>query len=397
MKQAMFAAVLVAGALLFTTPAAADDGEAESDLYRVRSELGTDHARQFAEKLQAYAEHFNSYLRFEMDQLPALLRVRIFATEDEFRSYVERHVDESRNEFVYLHYENVAQRELVGFDMKDRDQYHASLAHQAFVQYLRAFVPHPPLWLREGFAVYFETLRYDIEQGSVYHPENLAWLEEVQRMVRGEAAPEPMPAEELLMAQPEEAREQIDAFYPQAWAAVSFLLNSEERRYNRMIWDAISALQPEADLSENSRQVYDRAIRWIDEQQLFTSFVNYIESRRSFRTLVETGAKDYEAGDLDQARQAFKEATEIRPREHIPHYYLGLIAYAQEEYEEADGHYLTALEQGAPEALTLYARGVNAYAADQPTEAREFLQLAAEQEPERFGDPAEEILRRLEG
>ncbi len=370
--------------------------EYETEHYRVLSELGEEHAEATAEKLEALLELYNGYLHFDLDELPVRLRARFFASKDRYDTYLNRVIDTTRDDFVYLHYTDLAKSELVGYDM-DAESFDVSLKHQGFIQVLRAFVPNPPLWLREGFAVYFEEVEFDDELERAIYRENLAWLETLQSIVDGSAGVEPIPLSEMLRLNVDEAREQIEVFYPQAWGMVSFLLNSANRDYNRIIWDSISALEPDASLQENSQAVYAEAFRWEEEQLIVDAFVSYVGDRKSFRTLVQDGIEQYSAGDLAAGEESFVTALKLREDNFIPYYYMGLINYDRRNYGLADFYYKEALDRGASEALTYYALGVNAYADNRFDDAVGYLEQTVSLDPDAYEDKATQLIERIEG
>lgn len=386
----------VAG-LLTMQAAAQSDGSfysVESNHYQVRSEVSVNQAARTASKLEAMMELYNDYFHFDISSLESKLQVRIFADKGGFDQYLRRVLGETRDDFVYLHYGAPARNELVGF-YREGEQYDLSLTHQSFIQYFRAFIDNPPLWMREGFAVFFEQSEYDGDFEEVVYRENLAWLETLQQVVRNSPG-DLIPIDQILTMTIEEARNRIDIFYPQAWGMVSFLVNSEHRDVNRVLWDSINALEPDASLSENVEQIRNEVLRYVDPNLLTQRFVNYVQDRRSFRGLVERGMQLYEEGSLAEAEEVFVRATNLREDNYVPYYYLGLINYDRENYQLANFYYQQALDRGAGEALTYYALGVNAYAAQNFEDARNFLQRTVELNSETYGPRAENLLSRLE-
>jgi hypothetical protein len=370
--------------------------EYETEHYRVLSEIGDDHAQATAEKLEALLELYNEYLHFEVDELPVRLRARFFSSKDRYDNYLERIIDTTRDDFVYLHYTDLAKSELVGYQTDDQS-FNISLKHQGLIQFLRAFVPNPPLWLREGFAVYFEEVQFDDQLDRAVYRENLAWLETLQSVVDGSTGMQPIPLSEMLRMNVEQARERIEVFYPQAWGMISFLLNSNNRDYNRIIWDSISALQPDASLRENSQAVWEAAFQWEEEQLLIDAFVSYVQDRKSFRTLVQDGIEQYADGDLAAAEASFVTALKLREDNFIPYYYMGLINYDRNNYSLADFYYKESLDRGASEALTFYALGVNAYADNRFDDAVGYLEETIALDPEAYEDKASQLLERIQG
>ncbi|TFH03999.1 MAG: hypothetical protein E4H09_04300 [Spirochaetales bacterium] len=370
--------------------------EYETEHFRVLSEIGDEHAMQTALKLEALVGLFNEYFRFDLGELPVRLRARFFSSKDRYDTYLRRIIDTTRDDFVYLHYTDLAKSELVGYAMDD-EAFDVSLKHQGFIRFVRAYVPNPPLWIREGFAVYFEAVEFDEELGVANYRENLAWLETLQSLVDGSSGLAAIPLSEMLTMNVDEARSNIDVFYPQAWGIVSFLLNSDSRSVNRLAWDSISALQSDASLNENSQNVFNAAFKWEDDLSLVEQFVSYVGGRKSFRTLVQDGIDLYADGSLDAGEQAFVAALKLREDNFIPYYYMGLINYDRKNYSLADFYYKEALAKGSEEALTYYALGVNAYADNRFDDAISYLETTRDLDPTAYENKAQQLLDRIQG
>ncbi|KGE70754.1 tetratricopeptide repeat protein [Spirochaeta lutea] len=368
----------------------------ESTHYRVRSNVSADHAQSTADQLEALAVLFNDFFHFDLDELDNPLRVQVFREQPQFDRYLERLIGETRDEFVYLHYSDPSRSELVGF-LGTNQELGKSMTHQAFIQFIRAFVPNPPLWLREGFAVYFEEAQYEPGFGAAVAKENLSWLETLKTILFGERIGEALTPEQILAIDTEAAREQIQVFYPEAWGVVNYLVNTDIKAHNRILWDSIAALSPEASLAENSARVLQAAFRWVPEEDLLESFLSYFDGKKTYRELIEGGVAAYEGKALDDAEYYFQQAINRRDTSYIPYYYLGLINYDRGNHSLAGLNYQQALEKGATPALTYYALGVNAFAATEYEEAREYLETTVRLDPDSFTDKAGEILARIEG
>ena len=383
-------------ALFLVLPAIAQDSAEiyESDHYRIRSFLGQEHAQEIATRLEALAVLYNDYFHFDMDSLDHKLRVQIFGSQEEFDRYLQRLIGETREEFVYLHYSDVTRSELVGF-ASDENPYDSSIAHQGFIQFLRAFVSNPPLWLREGFAVYFENAEFDPNFNAAVNKENLSWLETLKDILFGTRTAEALTPEQVLALDVDTARQNIEVFYPEAWGVVNYLINSPVRNHNRILWDSIAALKPNASLAENSALVLEAAFRWVPEQDLLDSFVTYFQEKKTYAELITAGVETYESGQLNEAELYFVQAIDRQDTSYVPHYYLGLINYDRGNYELAQFNYQTALDMGAEPAVTYYALGVNAFADSRFDEAQGFLEQTAELDPEGFGEKVSLILDRL--
>lgn len=365
---------------------------ASSQHYAVWSDAGKDDAIALAATLDGLFGVYNEYFRFDEGSLKAPLTVRKFSVKDSFDAYLNKVIGETKDDFVYLHYPTVERSELVIFDKDGIDDFDASLAHQAFVQFLKAFVPEPPLWIREGFAVFFERTRMDPNMGTVSYAENQSWLETVKLL---KSQSRLYTVSDLMLLSSEEARTGLDVFYPQSWALVSFFINSPDRRYNRFVWDAIGRLAPDASLEQNQNEVRDFFIKWHGQEAAESDFLSYLDGQKTFAELVTSGVRSYGDKDLETAFKSFSQALIKNAASYIPHYYLGLIAYARGDYALAEEYYNKALELGSDAPITNYALGINAYASRRFDEARNFLQKASDGDPAKYQTKAGEILTRI--
>jgi tetratricopeptide (TPR) repeat protein len=181
-----------------------------------------------------------------------------------------------------------------------------------------------------------------------------------------------------------------------AWGLVQFLAETPVKRYNRLLWDSISALQPALSLSENSERIKQRVFAWADAGKLQADFQTYIFGLRTFNDLSKEGTELFGAGKLDEAEQSFNEARELRPDSYLPFYYLGLIYYQRKNYAKAAEYYGRALELGIEAALINYALGVNAFAEKKYDLASGYLRKAKELDPKAYGEKADALLKRIE-
>jgi tetratricopeptide (TPR) repeat protein len=360
--------------------------------YVVESEVSAAHAAETAARMEAMLSFFNSYLRFDLNELPAKLRVTVFSSKKNFNSYLQSLTSQVRDDYVYLHYRTPERCRLLAF-MGSSGLDESSFMRQGFVQVLKAFIASPPLWLREGFAVYLENSRYDPVSARVVFRENLTWLETLKALIR---SPEKLIAlDRMLSIDIDEARESIDVFYPEAWAMVTFLAGAGERRYERALWDSIRLLSPAAPLEENVRRIMSQAFGWIDQNAVVESFVSYFNSRKSFRELVESGAGLFASKKFDDAEKMMLEAVSLEPERYLPYYYLGLISYERRDYPMAEYYYRTSAQMGCHEGLINYALGVNAFAAGNADTARQYLVKAKDERSGEYRVRALELLTEL--
>lgn len=393
----VFSLLIMIGALPAPTHGSSRPHQVRSEHYLVISQTSQDEAEQVADTLEALLGLYNRKFRFPLETLEKPFRVELFGSSRDLDRFLPESLERGDHRFVYLHYSDPAENLLAGLATTDTPETRhlpPALVHQSFVQFFRAFVPHPPLWIREGFALHFEAVQYDQEYRTISFRENLAWLDVLHNLLAGRTEGAPMTLEEILAASPDEVLQRSEVFYPQAWGMISFLLNAGDPEINRILWDSISALSEEASLEENIRRVYRSAFRWTEQDRLKEAFLDYIGSRKTFRGWVEAGVAAFHRQDLEEAEESFTQAAFIEETHYVPPYFLGLIHYQRGDYGRAAQFYQRALDRGADRATTLYALAVTAFAADRPEEAEEYLKETLLLEPE-YQDRAEELLLRL--
>ena len=270
----------------------------ESNYYRVRSYIGMENAQEIGEILDTYMEFFANFFRFSPHTLEQPLRVRIFDNDKDFNEYLAEIIDEQRDDAVYLHSSSAQRSEIVG-SMIHSDNLDQNFTQQVFVQFFRAFIQNPPLWLREGFAAYFEKLQF--QNGELIFHENLAWLETIRTLFPGNLRTNSLNIPDFLSSTVEYARENIDTFYPQSWGIAHYLLNTNNKDYSRIIWEALSSLNAEADLQTNSMLAYNKTFQWINTEEFLSDMYAYLGSLRTYAELIEAGIEHYESGQLDEA------------------------------------------------------------------------------------------------
>ena len=381
--------LMLTGSLLAQAP---DFSQAASDYYRVYYTGSASRAQVLANQLDAYGELFEEYLHFERTGIREKLKVRIFSDQDNYTGYLKEIIGEPKDSFVYLQYSDPGMNELVGYETGS--DFESSLVHHSFIQYLKSFVPYPPLWLQKGMAIYLENSRYIPEQDRALYRENLAWLKSLKTYIALEN--EVIPVSILLTMDVAAANNRIESFYAQSWGLVHFLLNSGDKEYNRIIWDTLSSLTKDANRQENETIVIEKGFGWVDKNRFLEDFQEYIRSIRTFPELVQEGIIAYNRGDNDGADDLFNRALELKQDHYIPYYYLGLIGYARRDYEASDSYYQLAMERGGSAGLINYARGITAYSARNDEKAKELLNYVITEDPEGYGVKASELLLKLE-
>ncbi len=359
-----------------------------SDHYRIISNESQARAEALGWKMEAALKLYNDHLHLDLAGLSSPLNVRIFRDKQTFNSYLEEIVAETQADFVMVSFSDPRKNELVCFDTPGK-KFNTSLLHQGFMQYLKALAPDTPMWLRTGLAAYLENAAYNPDERRFVWKANLAWLETLQKIIAGEKSSHRLGITELTSLSQEAASFRLESFYAQAWGLVHFLIQSPEKKYNRIIWDAVAAI------NSNTSMVNRKSFSWVPAAGLKEDFEVFILSLKTFNTLIQEGKDYYSAGEYSQAATSFLGAMELNRDNNKPYYYLGLIHYAQKEYDQAEKHYKAALNLDIDPALINYALGVNSFSAKKYSEAEEYLIKAREYDPAVYTEKVESLLKRL--
>ncbi len=383
---AVLAAVLAAAAAYTQAPPSSSFGH-----YQVASDRGEARALEIARTMEAAYTLFSDTFHPEAAAGAGSLRVRVFGAKADYDAYLQGLIGETRPDFVYISYRDPARSELVGFERLPAE-FNRSLLHYGLIQFLSILQPTTPLWLTEGAAAYLEGSA--VETGRFVWQPNYAWLDALKAQLAG--AQGRLPIAELLVVDKARAAREINSFYPAAWGLVHFLAQSPERRYNRLLWDSISAVQAGASLADNSTRVAQRAFSWVDGAALQRDFEAFILGIRTFSDLLKEGTDKFAAGKLEEAEKSLNAAMALRPDSYTPYYYLGLISYQKKDYGKATELYTRSLQLGIEAALINYALGVNAFADKKYPEAAAYLKKAKELDPKAYGEKADSLLKRID-
>ncbi|MBN1525571.1 MAG: DUF1570 domain-containing protein [Spirochaetales bacterium] len=367
-----------------------------SDHYRLFYEGTEANGQDFIQKLEACLALYNSMLHFDLAKLPVKLKVRVFKEKAGFDNYLRIIIRETREDYVYIHYSDLGKCELVLFQKADTMDMEGGLLHQGFVQFLKAFVSNPPVWLQEGLAAYFEQSTYDAAKNKYSLPIELVWLPTLKKILSGTTAQSMITFDSFLTLDKTSAQMQIETFYPQSWGLVYFLLHSENRDINRILWDSIGSLDSALSVKENAERVKEKAFGWFGIQKVEQEFITYISSLQTFSDLVAEGVTYYSSQDYNKAEEIFNSALTRAENNYIPYYYLGLINYNKKNYSEAEALYMKSLELEAPAALIQYAIGVNAYADNDFEKAKTSLGEAKKTDPLNYTEKVDMILNTIE-
>ena len=353
-----------------------------SEHYAVHTGISEEFAQETAKFLEGFFDLYTGYLHFDPESLDGMMKVRIFKDKGSYDAYLKNIIKNSRSSFVYLQYPDPKKSELIGYRADPEDSFQKKLIHHGFVQYIKSFIPNPPLWLQKGFAVYFENCGYDSETGEVTFRPNYSWVETLrQKIDQDPSLSNPdlfIPVQNLLYIDQDSAVVKLESFYAQSWGLIDFLIHSETKNYNRLLWDAISSLEASASMTDNERKVVSNSFEWAAKDQLVSDFVAYINNLQTFPDLVQSGIDAFSTGEMDTAEKDFQQALNLRQDHYVPYYYLGLISYNRGEYSMAEFYYLSAVKNNGHADLIYYALGVNAYADNRLDDSSFYLSQSVE-------------------
>ena len=371
-----------------------------SDHYVLVSGISEEFSEDTASLLEGFFKLYTGYLHFDPKNLKAPMKVRIFADKTSFDSYLANYIDGNRSSFVFLQYPDPKRSELIAYRTTPQETFQRKLVHHAFVQYIKSFIPNPPLWIQKGFAVYFENCTYDTSTKTASFRPNHAWVATLRQKLNEDSSlsnPEVfIPVRNLLFLDQTAALQNLEAFYAQSWGLIDFLIHSEKKAYNRLLWDAVAALETDADMSVNEQQVVARSFEWVAKDTLVEDFVEYILTLPTFPDLVQSGIDSYSMGRLEESEKYFQQALELRQDHYVPHYYLGLIYYNRGEYSMAEFYYLSAAKKNGSTDLIYYALGVNAYADNRIDDSTFYLSQSIDAAGS-YSSLASELAEEIEG
>jgi tetratricopeptide (TPR) repeat protein len=368
---------------------------AETEHYRVFAETSQTQAEDVARRMEAALALYNSIFHFDLSQLATKFRVKVFRDLDSFNVYLDKVLSQTRTDFVFVAWSDPERSELLTFPKEDK-AFTASLLHQGCIQFVKGFIDNPPVWLREGVATYLDGSLWDPAAGSFTLGPNLAWLDTLKSIIRGETPNKLIPLADLLTITREQAQAQMDVFAPESWGLVQFLLNAADRSYSRVLWDSIVALDPKATLEDNSQKAQKKGFSWVTDQQLLQDFQGYMLSLKTAVELVKDGIDLYSRGDMANAELSFTKSLALEPASGTAAYYLGLIEYSRKNYPRAEAQYMKAFQLGANAGVINYALGVNSFAAGKNADATKYLTLAKQADKATYGERVDALLKRIE-
>lgn len=164
------------------------------------------------------------------------------------------------------------QRELVGyFDPKGKDKVERLVKvmfHEGFHQFFCYYVPNPPIWLNEGLACYFESIKPAkrlVENKRTIDRDRLYWIKDYVR--KGTYTP----LKKFIFLSREEFYANAQVNYPQALSVVHFL-GFASKDYNKYYKEVIADLKEGSDTKTSLERVF-KNVDWDKFEKLWKEYV----------------------------------------------------------------------------------------------------------------------------
>lgn len=362
MKKIVFLLIMVSSIFLYGE----DTFTTETAHYTVISHISKSNSEIMGSQLESFYKVFNDVFRFV--DLDEKLNIQILPNLSTFKTFTRSLTGKSYDSYVYIHHQKAPERELLIYEGSSEDMIFA-LAYQASIQFIMNHVEAPPLWVREGFSVYFsKSSGPELERkfSALKNKENRIALEKLLSMSAGEAA------------------DVFTDFRTEAWAFVTFLMTTDNKEHTRFLYDTITSLK--------SSQI--ETVNISDDLQ--SAFDEYLNSFLNAQELMNLGIQYYNDGESEMYSRTFTHLVGISPESWQPLYFLGLLAYDRGEHKEADLWYSRASEKNAPEALMAYVMGLTAWKDERIDEAKGLLSKAARLDKEKYDEKTKPILEYLQ-
>ncbi|MGL1894378.1 MAG: hypothetical protein OCD02_22295 [Spirochaetaceae bacterium] len=300
----------------------------------------------FSEELN---RSFEELLRLKNSE--SLREILILDNYDVYTSYLDKLGIKPRKDYVYLKYSNNQNRVVI---YKSNVLSSLSLAHQLTLQYIGFFGNSAPDWFNLGIATYFED--FSIESRL---KRNFKWVQTLKRSSTKEKV--------FSTLMKNKNREEIKNY--NSWLLVDYLINSDNKKHNRLFWDSLSILKLNK-VGDNRSIINDYFLEYNLDLDLF----NHLNSINGYTEYIKLGVDDYNNEDYISSIKHLKQAIELESKHYSPEYYLALCYSSLEDYSKAYSHFSTALDKGAPKNIVYYSIGINFYRNRDFDNAKKYLE-----------------------
>ncbi len=380
------AAAVFTGVLLFAAAVPVSAQSTEPALAPIQSQRyvlyytpGVSNPENLPAMCESYFDTFNNIFRFSPDGPGFPYTVRAFASPEEYGQYAfSKTGTQTNSTAAYIRYSRPEKSEVIFV------QGSPMLPRQLLAQYLYSFSEAPAPWLTGGFSLYTENLAWTKEKGVYAAKQENPWLETAKKLALDPSIS--LNAVQILEA--EAGTYPADRLYPQAWLLVSFLMETPDPGTGRLLWDGIAQGARREDFLGYMKT-------WLQPEQLNEQFRSFVSSLKTTGELTAEAVSLYNAGDDGKAAALFTDILQSSPDDPAACYYMGLIAYRNARYAEAETWYKKAARNGADAALVNWALGLSAYSDKRYTEAKNYLNEAKKLDGEQYGRRADELVAQI--
>lgn len=352
--------------------------------------------------LESNWDLYSKYLgSIEFDGKP--LNVKFYRSRQSFNeALAPQRLPSMRTDYIYLHYGVPSKNALYLYyippsnSTEDKQnilskKMKMALNRHGFLQYMFSVLPTAPAWFREGSALYFESIGsafVDLETGFA-GPKSLINNRDYLKNLKEWATRAPVTLNELLSLSDENFTRNAERNLVYAWGIINYLVSSNQES---TIANIVSNISLESTIEENTDNV--KAIML--PNSIEPNFAKYIEETKTYSELIDAGKSALDAGDIEKSIAVFKEAILARSDLYSSFYYLGLIAYGQEFYEQSSQYYQIALKNNAPESLINYNLGFVAYKVKDYALATDYFEKAKKADVVRYGAGSDSMIKQIE-
>lgn len=132
--------------------------QAKTANYHVCSDIDEETCRRAAQVLEESLAVYRNQVRALKSEKPRLYRVYLFSGKAGFLNYYADVSPFGRNPLNAAGLYSGLLKQLLIWNLPDRDQMMEVVRHEGFHQYLDRLLPDPPVWFNEGMATYFESM-----------------------------------------------------------------------------------------------------------------------------------------------------------------------------------------------------------------------------------------------
>lgn len=215
------------------------------------------------------------------EKIEGLFVVKLYPSKNEFRKH-----NNNSTAFAFF---RASDRSLVGYVPEKKGYYSNekniidvlvhTFFHEGFHQYLRYFIPNPPIWLNEGFAEMFESItvnKYKLVQGKLIHYYDLL---RVKKLIETGSV---TPLEKLLYMSQSEfyIQKRISYNYSQAWSLLHFFAFGS-KQYNVYYTNLMTHLRNGMD----PKEAMDATFKNVDFQKLQAAWIAYVKKLRARKSI----------------------------------------------------------------------------------------------------------------